>query len=73
MAAFSLWTGVFWDGISSILDETVIPLRLGRHCLVRRNTVYNEKVRMTVWSLLVRPPSHKVILLPVTLIIISVL
>jgi hypothetical protein len=23
---FSLWTGVFWDGISSIPDETVIPL-----------------------------------------------
>jgi hypothetical protein len=21
-----LWTGVIWDGISSILDETIIPL-----------------------------------------------
>jgi hypothetical protein len=26
VATFSLWTGVFWDGISSIPDETVIPL-----------------------------------------------
>jgi len=25
-AAFSLWTGMFRDGISSIPDETVIPL-----------------------------------------------
>ena len=24
-AAFSLWTGMFWDGISSFPDETVIP------------------------------------------------
>jgi hypothetical protein len=24
-AAFSLWTGMFWDGISFIPDETVIP------------------------------------------------
>jgi len=25
-ATFSLWTSIFWDGISSIPDETVIPL-----------------------------------------------
>ena len=25
-ATFSLWTGVCWDGISSIPDATVIPL-----------------------------------------------
>jgi hypothetical protein len=25
-AAFSLWTGVIWDAISSIPDEKVIPL-----------------------------------------------
>ena len=31
IATFSLWTGMFRDGISSIPDETVIPLRLGRH------------------------------------------
>ena len=26
IATFSLWTGMFRDGISSIPDETVIPL-----------------------------------------------
>jgi hypothetical protein len=26
IATFSLWTGVFRDGISSIPDKTVIPL-----------------------------------------------
>jgi hypothetical protein len=26
IATFSLWTGMFTDGISSIPDETVIPL-----------------------------------------------
>jgi hypothetical protein len=26
VATFSLWTGVFWDAISTIPDETVIPL-----------------------------------------------
>jgi hypothetical protein len=26
IAAFNLWTGVLWDGILSIPDETVIPL-----------------------------------------------
>jgi len=25
-AAFSLWTDLFWDGISSIPDETITPL-----------------------------------------------
>jgi len=47
IATFSLWTGVFRDGISSIPDETVIPLLLGRHFLVCENRVYHEKVRMT--------------------------
>ena len=48
IATFSLWTGMFMDGISSIPDETVIPLRLGRHFLVCENRVYHEKVRMIV-------------------------
>jgi hypothetical protein len=26
IATCSLWSGVLWDGISSIPDETVIPL-----------------------------------------------
>jgi hypothetical protein len=39
---------MFRDGISSILDETVIPQWLGRHFLVREYRVYREKVRMTV-------------------------
>jgi hypothetical protein len=26
VATFSLWTGVLWDGISSVPDETVILL-----------------------------------------------
>jgi hypothetical protein len=38
---------VLWNEISSIPDETVIPLWLDRHCLVCGNRVY-EKVRMTV-------------------------
>jgi len=25
-ATFSLWAGIFWDSISSIPDETIIPL-----------------------------------------------
>jgi len=48
IATFSLRTGVFRDGISSIFNETVIPLWLGRHFLVCENRVYHEKVRMTV-------------------------
>ena len=47
-ATFSLWTGMFRDGISSIPGETVIPLWHGRHFLVCENRVYHEKVRMTV-------------------------
>jgi len=43
-----LWTGVFWDGISFIPGKTVIPMWLGRHCLVSGNRVYCEKMRMTV-------------------------
>ena len=35
VATFSLRTGIFWDGISSIPDETVIPLWLARHRLPR--------------------------------------
>jgi hypothetical protein len=30
---------VIWDGVSSIPDEAVIPLCLGRHCLVCGNRV----------------------------------
>jgi len=37
-ATSSLWTGMFWDGISSIPDETVILLWLGCYCLVCGNT-----------------------------------
>ena len=48
IATFSLWTGMFKDGISSIPGETVIPLWLGRHFLVCKNRVYHEKVRMSV-------------------------
>ena len=48
IATFSLWTGMFRDGISSIPGETVIPLWLGRHFLVYENRVYHEKVRMTI-------------------------
>ena len=48
VANFSLWTGMFMDGISSVPGETVITLRLGRHFLVCDNRVYHEKVRMTV-------------------------
>ena len=48
IAAFSLWTGMFRDGISSIPGETVTPLGLGRHFLVCENRVYHENVRMTV-------------------------
>ena len=47
VATFSLWTGMFRGGISSIPDETVIPLRFGRHFLVCENRVYHGKVRMT--------------------------
>jgi hypothetical protein len=35
-------TGMFWDGISFIPDETVTP-----HCLICGNRVYHEKMRMT--------------------------
>jgi hypothetical protein len=48
IAAFSLWTGMFRDDISSIPGKTVILLSFGRHFLVCENRVYNEKVRMTV-------------------------
>jgi len=46
--SFSFRTDLFWDGISSIRDETVILLWLGRNCLVCENRVYCEKVRMTL-------------------------
>jgi len=48
IAAFSLWTGMFRDGISSNPGATVIPLWLGRHFLVCEKRVYHEKVRMSV-------------------------
>ena len=48
ITTFSLWIGMFRDGISSIPGETGIPLWLGRHFLVSENRVYHEKVRMTV-------------------------
>jgi hypothetical protein len=48
IATFSLWTGMFRDGISSIPGEIVIPLLLSRHFLVCEKRVYNKKVRMTV-------------------------
>ena len=48
IATFSLWTGIFRDGIYSIPGETVMPLWLGRHFLVCENRVYHAKVRMTV-------------------------
>jgi len=44
---FGVWKGKFLDGISSIPDETIIPLLLGRHCLVCGNMVYYEKVSIT--------------------------
>ena len=47
IAAFSLWTGTFRDGISSIPGEIVIPMWLGRDFLVCENRVYHEKVGMT--------------------------
>ena len=47
IATFSLWTGMFRDGISSIAGETVIPLWLGRHFLFFENRVYHERVRKT--------------------------
>ena len=34
VVTFSLWTGLFRDGISSVPGETVIPLLPGRHFLV---------------------------------------
>ena len=48
IATFCLWTGMFWDGISSIPVETVILLLLGCHFLVSENRVYHEKVKLTV-------------------------
>jgi len=48
IATFSLWIGVFWNGVSSISDETVIPPCLGRRCLVSGNSVYHEKLRLPV-------------------------
>jgi hypothetical protein len=39
---------VFLNGVSSISDETVIPLCLGRLCHVCGNRVCREKLRVTV-------------------------
>jgi len=33
---------MFWDGISYIHDETLIPLYLGRHCLICGNGIPQE-------------------------------
>ena len=38
----------FWDDISSIPDYAVVPQWLGRHCLICGNSVYNEKVLITL-------------------------
>ena len=46
IATFSLWTGMFRDGISSIPDETVISLWRG-HFLICENRVYHEQASMT--------------------------
>ena len=48
IATFSLWVGMFWNGISSISDETVVPLCRGHHCLVSGNMVHHEKLRLTL-------------------------
>ena len=48
IATFSLRTGMFRDGISSIPGKTVIPLWLGHHFLICENRVYHEKVRMSI-------------------------
>jgi len=34
-----LWTGIFWDGISSTPDETVILQWLGGHCTCTKASV----------------------------------
>ena len=47
-ATFSLWTGIFRDGISSIPGETVIPPWLSSNFLVCENRIYHEKVGMAV-------------------------
>jgi hypothetical protein len=43
VATFSVCTGVFKVGISSIPGETVIPLWLGRHFLVCENRVHTPR------------------------------
>ena len=50
IATFSLWTGMFRDGISCIAGETVIPLWLGRHFLVCENRgIQRECVNDCSW------------------------
>ena len=44
IATFILWTGAFWDGISSIPDETVIAQWLGPHYLVCGNSEQYKKL-----------------------------
>jgi hypothetical protein len=51
-ANFSLWTGTFWDGISSIRDETVTLLGLSRRCLVCGNRVYRERLDRTGYRIM---------------------
>ena len=48
MVGLTLDGHVVWGDISYIPDDTVIPLWLGRHCLVYGNRVYHEKVLITV-------------------------
>jgi len=40
---------VFWDGFSSLPDETVIPLWLVRHCLVCGRRVYKGEGEDHFW------------------------
>jgi len=48
IANSSHWTGMFSDGISSIPDETVVPLWLGRQCFLCGNGECHEKVMKAV-------------------------
>ena len=44
IATFSLWTGMFWDDISNIPDETVVLLWLGHHCPVIDYREYKKTI-----------------------------
>ena len=49
IATFSLWTGVFRDGISSIPDETVIPLWLCRHFFRSCKLLKDSRINREWW------------------------